>query len=119
VIATFGQEGHYRLRCTIINANGDSAATDVSVEVQQTAMSLKVEPHRVRIAIDATEQFTGTVLDQFGHPMQTPQTLTYVVVSGAGSISSTGLFSATSIAGPVTIEVEADDLTSTVGAVVG
>jgi hypothetical protein len=41
------------------------------------------------------------------------------VEGGPGSISPTGLFSATSIAGPVTIELEADDLTGTVGAFVG
>jgi hypothetical protein len=58
------------------------------------------------------------VLDQFNHPMWTPQPLTFLVAAGSGSITPTGLFSATSIAGPVTIELEADGLTSTVRAVV-
>jgi hypothetical protein len=119
VIARFSKAGGYVLQCEVKDASGNAVTTDVSVTVSQKAASLKIEPHGAHIAKDATLQYAGTVLDQFGHPMWTPQTLTFLVAAGPGSITSTGLFSATSIAGPVTIELEADHLTSTVGAVVG
>jgi uncharacterized repeat protein (TIGR03803 family) len=119
IIAHFSKDGGYVLRCEVKNAAGTAVTTDVSVTVSQKATSLKIEPHAAHIAKDATLQYTGTVLDQFGHPMRTAPALTYLVAAGDGSISSTGLFSATSIAGPVTIELEADGLSGTVGAVVG
>jgi uncharacterized repeat protein (TIGR03803 family) len=119
IIARFSKDGGYILKCEVKNASGEFVTTDVSVTVNQKATSLKIEPHDARIAADGTRQFTGTVLDQFGHPMRTAQNLTYLVTSGHGSISSTGLFGGTPIAGPVTIEVKADDLISTVGLVVG
>jgi uncharacterized repeat protein (TIGR03803 family) len=111
VIARFSKDGGYILQCEVKNAAGNAATADVLVTVSQKATSLRIEPHDAHIAEDATLQYAGTVLDQFNHPMRTPQTLTFLVASGPGSINSTGLFSATSIAGPVTIELEADDLT--------
>jgi hypothetical protein len=117
-VVTFSKAGYYRLRCTISYGQGDTAATDVSIRVQQTATSLRIEPHNAKVAEDGALQFAGTVLDQFNHPMRTAQTLMFVVESGPGSITPTGLFSATSITGQVEIELEADDLTGTVSAVV-
>jgi uncharacterized repeat protein (TIGR03803 family) len=119
IIAHFTKAGGYILQCEVKNAAGNAVTTDVAVTVSQKATSLKIEPHGARIAKDGTLQYRGAVLDQFGHPMQAAQTLDYIVTAGSGSISSSGLFSASSIAGPVTVELEADDLTSTVGAVVG
>jgi hypothetical protein len=115
VVATFGKAGYYRFRCTISDGEGDTAASDVSVEVKQTATALRIEPHGTHIAENATLQYKGTVLDQFNHPMRTAHALTFLVATGPGSITPTGLFSATSIAGQVEIELEADDLTGTVG----
>jgi autotransporter-associated beta strand protein len=118
IVARFGKSGGYVLRCEVKNASGGAVTTDVSVTVGQKATYLKIEPRGAHIPKDGTEQFAGTVLDQFDHPMRAPQTLTYRVASGPGSISSTGVFSATSTAGPVTIELEADGLSDTVGAIV-
>ena len=50
--------------------------------------------------------------------MRTAQTLTYLVSSGPGSISSAGLFTANSTAGPVTVELEADGLADSIAAIV-
>jgi uncharacterized repeat protein (TIGR03803 family) len=119
IIARFSKDGGYILQCEVKNADGNSVTADVSVTVSQKATSLKIEPHDAHIAKDATLQFRGAVLDQFGHPMRTEQTLAYLVASGQGSISSSGLFSATSIAGHVTIELEADELSAMIGAIVG
>jgi autotransporter-associated beta strand protein len=118
IIARFSKDGGYVLQCEVKNAAGNAVTADVLVTVSQKPTSLKIEPHAAHVAKDATLQYAGTVLDQFNRPMRTAQTLTYLVASGPGSISSTGLFSATSLAGAVTIEVEADDLTGTVGAII-
>ena len=105
------------IRSEVKNAAGNAATTDITVTVSQTATSLRIEPHDARIAPNATLQFTGAVLDQFNHPLP-GQSLTFRLSSGAGSISPTGLFSASAVAGPVTIELEADDLLGTVSAIV-
>ena len=118
IIARFSKDGGYILQCEVKNASGSAVTTDVAVAVSQKAASIKIEPHDAHLAKHGTEQYTGTVLDQFGHPMRTAGPLTYLVKSGPGSITSTGLFSATPIAGPVTIELEADGLTGTVAAIV-
>jgi hypothetical protein len=119
VVATFSKAGGYILRCEAKNAAGNAATTDISVTVTQTATALKIEPHDAHIAENSTLQYTGAVLDQFNHPMRSAQALSFLVASGPGSITSGGQFSAGSIAGRVEIELESDDLTAMVGAVVG
>jgi autotransporter-associated beta strand protein len=117
IIARFSKDGGYILQCKVSNAAGNYVTTDVYVTVSQKATSLKIEPHQAQITKDGFEQYAGTVLDQFGHAMRTAQTLAWAVTAGPGSIdASTGLFAATATTGVVTIELEADDLTATVGA---
>ncbi len=119
IIARFSKAGGYIFQCEVKNASGEAITTDVLVDVDQTATSLKIEPHHAHLPKSAKLQFAGTVLDQFGHPMWTAQPLTFILASGYGSISSAGLFSASSIPGPVMIALEADNLTARVAAIIG
>jgi hypothetical protein len=118
VTARFYKDGGYVLQCKVSDPSGNFAYADVDVTVSQKARSFRIQPHKAQIPKDGTQQYTAVALDQFGHPMRTAQTLIYNVESGAasGSIDASGLFSATSVAGAVTIEVEDDLLTGTVSA---
>jgi autotransporter-associated beta strand protein len=122
VTVRFSKDGGYALQCTVTNLAGNSAFVDVDVTVTQKATTLRVVPHKAQVGARKTLQYVTTVLDQFNRPMRTAQPLlTYSVTAGAvsGSINSTtGLFSATAIAGPVSIEVADDKLTAMVGATV-
>jgi fibronectin-binding autotransporter adhesin len=115
VTARFYKDGGYILQCTVKDAAGNSISTDVAVAVSQKVTALKIEPHGAHIAKRGREQIVATVLDQFAHPMRTPQVLTYFVKTGSGSVSSSGLFTAGTRTGAVTIEVEVDNLTGTAG----
>jgi hypothetical protein len=116
VVARFFKDGTYVLRCTVKDENGSVATADVLVVVSQKATAMRLEPHGAKIAPKATEQYTATVLDQFGHPLRTVQTITYSVPSGGGTISSTGLFTAGDTAEKVDIEAESDNLAGIDGA---
>jgi hypothetical protein len=118
VIARFSKDGGYILKCTVADPSGYFATTDVFVTVSQKATTLRIQPHKAHIAQNGSQQYTTTVLDQFGHLMRNTQVLTYAVQSGAasGSIGSTGLFIATAVDGVVTIEIEDGKLIGTVGA---
>jgi autotransporter-associated beta strand protein len=118
LIVHFYKDGGYIFQCQVTDPSQQSAYIDVYATVYQKATSFRIEPHKAQIHQQSAQQYTATVLDQFGRPMRTPQTLSYVVKSGeqSGSISSTGLFFATSVDGAVTIEVEDGLLTDGVSA---
>jgi autotransporter-associated beta strand protein len=120
VTVRFAKDGGYVLQCKVQNQAGNSVTTDVTVTVTQKATSMRIVPHSAQIQPHKSQQYTVTVLDQFNHPMRNAQPLTYAVISGSasGSISSTGLFSATAVAGPATIEVLDNKLIGTVGVTV-
>ena len=71
--------------------------------VSQVLTSITVSPSSASVAAGGTQQFTATALDQNGQPMNPQPTFTWSV-SGGGTISSTGLFTAGSTAGgPFTV----------------
>jgi autotransporter-associated beta strand protein len=118
IIARFSKDGGYVLQCLVRNADGNSVSTDVYVTVSQKATSLKVEPHQVHIAPHHTQQFTATILDQFGRPMRTAVNFTWAIKRGSGSINSDGLFTAGAKASALQIEVAGEELSAVVGALV-
>jgi autotransporter-associated beta strand protein len=114
-VVTFVKAGYYRFRCTISDGNGDTAASDVSVRVEQAAASLRVSPHRAEVAVDKSLTIQAKEYDQFGHPMADQATPTFSIVHGPGTVNATtGQFTATAF-GAVLIEAEEDTLTGTVG----
>jgi autotransporter-associated beta strand protein len=115
VVATFGKAGYYRLHCTISDGVGDSAATDVSVRVVQTATRLRLSPLHATVAKGKSITIHATELDQFGHPLTDQASPTFSVANGDNTINSTtGLFTATTF-GSALIQVEDADLSATLG----
>lgn len=79
----------------------------------QTATSITVSPTSASVALGGTQQFTATELDQNGSPMATQPTFVWASSnSNVGTISSTGLFTATG-GGSATITASADGLNGT------
>lgn len=65
--------------------------------------TITVSPASASVTTNATRQFTATGLDQFGNPVSPQPTFTWSV-SGGGTISSSGLFTAGATAGgPFTV----------------
>lgn len=91
--ATFGAAGIYTLTVTIRNPGGGSTTSSTSLTVDQTATSVKVSPASVSVVAGGTQSFSATLDDQFGHPMATQPTFSWNV-SGGGTLSATGLFTA-------------------------
>src|SRR5262249_8479889 len=101
--ATFQKAGNYTLTATIKDSGGLSVTSSVSVTVSQTLTSISVSPSSASVTTGTTKQFSATALDQFGQTMTTQPTFAWSV-SGGGTISSTGLFTAGSTpGGPFTV----------------
>jgi hypothetical protein len=99
--ATFTKAGNYSFIVTIKDAGNLTATSSTTVSVNQTVTTVAVSPTTSSVSINQTQQFTATSQDQFGNSM----TPTFAwTVSGGGTISSTGLFTAGAIAGgPFTV----------------
>src|SRR5712692_3863443 len=65
--------------------------------------SITVSPSSASVATGGTQQFTATGLDQFGNPMSPQPTFTWSVNGSGNTISSSGLFTAGSTGGCVTV----------------
>ena len=90
-VATFTKAGTYALQATITDAGGLSTTSTVTVVVNQTSTQLIVSPTASAVAANTLQQFIATLEDQFGDPM-VPQPNSNWSLSGAGSISNTGLY---------------------------
>jgi hypothetical protein len=101
--ATFTRAGVYTLQATIRDSGGLTVTSSVSVTVAQGLTSVGVSPASATVSPSASAQFTATALDQFGIAMTTQPSVTWSL-SGGGTISSGGLFSAgTASGGPFTV----------------
>jgi subtilase family serine protease len=111
--ATFSQAGTYTLLVTVVDPSNLTATSQVTVTTNQVLTSISVTPGSVNIAPNATQQFTATGLDQFGNPMSTQPSITWSLsATGVGTISSTGLFTASSASsGSVTVQASSGNLT--------
>ena len=108
---TFNRAGSYVFQVTITDAGGLSVASSTSVSVQQTATTLQVSPSSTTVSPGAQVHFSATVLDQFAVALTKQPTLTWKIVSGPGTISSTGVYTAPkSGTGTTTVQVSADGL---------
>jgi hypothetical protein len=102
-VATFSKAGSYTLRATITDAQGLTTTSAVTVTVNQTATSVAVSPASATVAPGGTQPFTAIASDQFGVALSSQPTFGWTV-SGGGTISSGGLFTAGSSAGgPFTV----------------
>jgi len=105
-IATFTRAGGYSLLVTIRDAGNLTATSSVNVTVNQTLIRISVSPASASVATGASQQFMAIATDQFGVPLSAPPTVTWSV-SGGGTISANGLFTASNTAGgPYTVTAE-------------
>ena len=82
-------------------------------EGDPTLTSISVSPPSASVAVSGTQQFTATARDQFGNPMVPQPTFTWTV-SGGGTISSSGLFTAASTpGGPYTVTAASGSVSGT------
>jgi hypothetical protein len=83
--------------------------------VSQTLTSVAVSPATVTVADGTSQQFSATAVDQFGRPLVTQPSFTWTEAAGsAGSVSSTGLYTAPSSgSGTATVQASAGGVTGT------
>lgn len=113
--ATFQAAGDYTLAVTVQDVPGLSVASSVNVRVVQTAGSLTLNPPAATLAVNATQAFTATLLDQFS------QSMAGVInwsASGGGGINSSGLFTATTAGGPFVVTAASGAFSDTSGVTV-
>ncbi len=92
-VATFSRAGTYTLLVGIRDAAGQTVTSSVSVVVNQAVAAVAVSPSSASVAQSATQQFNAVAQDQFGASVAPAPAFTWAV-SGGGTISATGLFTA-------------------------
>jgi hypothetical protein len=111
--ATFTAQGPYSIQLTVKDQAGLTATSTVTITVNQTLTSIVLAPVTATVAPSATQQFTATARDQFGTSLTAQPSLTWAV-SGGGTISSTGLFTAgTSAGGPFSVSATSGSVSGT------
>jgi autotransporter-associated beta strand protein len=102
--ATFTKAGSYNFKVTITNASGLSVTSTVGVSVTQTYSSMLISPPVPNLTGGATQQFTATALDQFRRPLASQPAITWTLVSGLGTLSSSGLYTPPYAGGSAVVE---------------
>jgi len=106
--ATFSAAGEYTFAVTIENPITEAIATSfVSVLVEQSVAGVAISPADAFVNTDNSLQLTAFEIDQFGAPISVATGASWSVVSGGGSVSSTGLYTAPANAGTATVRVQA------------
>jgi alpha-L-arabinofuranosidase len=102
-VATFAMAGTYTFQVSIVNpAIGAVTVSTVVVTVNQTATMLSVTPTTTVMAVGTNAQFTAGQVDQFGNLMGA-SAVTWSIISGSGSISPLGVYTAPATGGSATI----------------
>jgi hypothetical protein len=102
---TFQQAGSYELRVTVADAAGRSATAGVTVNVAQSLTRVTVTPAKVKVNVNGTQQFSALAYDQFGRVFNTPPVFQWSIVSGPGTLTADGLFTAPGASGTSTVRV--------------
>lgn len=111
--ATFSTAGTYTLQVQISDAAGQSVTSSVSVTVQKRVNTVSVTPNSAGVAPSGTQAFAATARDQFAQTIVPAPTFTWNV-SGGGTISPSGLFTASAApGGPYTVTATAGGKTGT------
>jgi hypothetical protein len=94
--AAFFQAGSYTFQVTLLDPNGLTATSSMTVTVDQILTSISVAPGTVTVPDSATQQFAPTALDQFGKTLATQPGFSWSILSGIGTINSGGMYTAPS-----------------------
>jgi hypothetical protein len=112
-VASFTRAGTYQFQVIIQDGRGQTNTSFVAVSVNPTIAALVVAPASATVATGGSQQFTASARDQFGDPLATQPAVSWSV-SGGGSISGSGLFTAGgSAGGPFTVTAGASGVTGT------
>ncbi len=93
---TFNRAGAYTFLVTLTDSGGLTTTSSVNVTVNQTLTSIVVTPATVTLVFGAKQQFSAQALDQFSQSMSTQPSFTWSKVSGRGSITRKGVYTAPS-----------------------
>ena len=111
--ATFTKAGSYSIQATIKDQGNQTVTSSVTVTVNQTLTSIVVSPSSATINTSATQQFSATARDQFATNLAAQPTFTWSL-SGVGTISTSGLYTAgTTAGGPYTIAATSGSVSGT------
>ncbi|MGD0767221.1 MAG: hypothetical protein ABSB42_03260 [Tepidisphaeraceae bacterium] len=94
VTAAFAAPGTYHLLATIVDAEGASVTSGVTVQVVSTYSGITVTPANSSLGRAGSEQFSATAVDQFGLAMHSQPTFTWSTLGNVGSIDSAGFYTA-------------------------
>lgn len=99
----FESTGDYLLSVSVTDAQGLAASSNVNARVLQTASSIQITPAAASVTVGGAQNFSASILDQFGAAMAgQPASFTWES-SGGGAISADGVFNATSAGGPFVV----------------
>jgi len=100
--ATFTVAGDYAITVTATDTGGLSAISTVNVRMLETS-TFAVTPESTILSVGSSQQFTATLINQFGTPNAIQPSPINWSASGGGTINSGGLFNATTAGGPYLI----------------
>ncbi len=113
VVATFAKPGLYQFEVEIKDAIGNTAVSGIEVNVLQTSTTISVTAPSASVALGETLRFTAAGKDQFDQALSAEPVYQWTV-SGGGSISGAGLFTAAAEAGgPFTVTAQSGALSGT------
>jgi hypothetical protein len=104
ITTTFSAAGSYDFAVAVVDGAGQVAVSSVSVVVQQAMTTIKVTPGGAPLQVPqhSSIALSATSLDQFGRGMVSQPPITWTV-TGNGSVSSSGVFTAGSSSGRSTV----------------
>ncbi len=112
-LATLTRAGDYTFTVTVLDRAGLSVTSAVTATVDPELMGLAVTPATVTVRPSAMAQLSATATDQFGRPMTSSGTASWVSFGG-GTVSSTGMFQAgTTLGGPFQVRATLAGKTAT------
>jgi len=112
-VATFTKIGTYSFRVTISDPAGLSTTSSVNVTVNATLTSIVISPASVTLNSGGTQQFSAVAYDQFGTSISPQPSFTWSMVSGGGTINSSGLYTAPSSSGSAVVQAASGGITDT------
>ena len=107
-----GALGTYILQLTVTNSDGLFSTGTVTINFPVTLTTMTAVATSPLVFTGATEQFAVQAFDQFTQPMTAPNNVTWKVLSGGGSITSAGLFTAPNTAGLTEIQATSGSITA-------
>ncbi len=102
-----------------VGSGGLTQTASISVSPAPVATSVTVTPATASVPAGGNQSFQASLSDQNGNAMPTQPSWTWTVSSGGGTISNTGVLSASSAAGSYTITASSGGLSGSASIVIG